>query len=69
MVLGLFFISGYPQDLQGFEVLSVFHPVDDVINSVVIARKNIPITSNINHHHHHHDHWRVDLSCLKLQVL
>ncbi|MFS7978854.1 putative nicotianamine synthase [Helianthus anomalus] len=42
-----------PQDIQGFEVLSVFHPVDDVINSVVIARKN-PITSNINHHHHHH---------------
>ncbi|XP_059651037.1 nicotianamine synthase-like [Cornus florida] len=28
-----------PCDLQGFEVLSVFHPVDEVINSVVIARK------------------------------
>ncbi|GLT38523.1 hypothetical protein SLA2020_127670 [Shorea laevis] len=27
-----------PCDLQGFEVLSVFHPTDDVINSVVIAR-------------------------------
>ncbi|KAK7284427.1 hypothetical protein RJT34_19173 [Clitoria ternatea] len=26
-------------DLQGFEVLSVFHPTDEVINSVVIARK------------------------------
>ncbi|KAA8545250.1 hypothetical protein F0562_020034 [Nyssa sinensis] len=27
-----------PSDLQGFEVLSVFHPTDEVINSVVIAR-------------------------------
>ncbi|XP_062081845.1 nicotianamine synthase-like [Humulus lupulus] len=26
-------------DLQGFELLSVFHPTDEVINSVVIARK------------------------------
>ncbi|KAJ7973270.1 nicotianamine synthase-like [Quillaja saponaria] len=26
-------------DLRGFEVLSVFHPTDEVINSVVIARK------------------------------
>ncbi|GLT88417.1 hypothetical protein SLE2022_064440 [Rubroshorea leprosula] len=29
-----------PCDLQGFEILSVFHPTDDVINSVVIARKH-----------------------------
>ncbi|KDP23386.1 hypothetical protein JCGZ_23219 [Jatropha curcas] len=28
-----------PCDLQGFEVLSVFHPTDEVINSVIIARK------------------------------
>ena len=28
-----------PCDLHGFEVLSVFHPTDEVINSVVIARK------------------------------
>ncbi|XP_065847557.1 probable nicotianamine synthase 4 [Euphorbia lathyris] len=26
-------------DLKGFEVLSVFHPTDEVINSVIIARK------------------------------
>uniref|UniRef100_A0A7N0U2T6 Nicotianamine synthase n=1 Tax=Kalanchoe fedtschenkoi TaxID=63787 RepID=A0A7N0U2T6_KALFE len=26
-------------DLRGFEVLSVYHPADEVINSVVIARK------------------------------
>lgn len=47
-----------PQDLQGFEVLSVFHPVDDVINSVVIARRDPYLnTSKIDHHHDHdHDH-------------
>lgn len=28
-----------PCDLQGFQVLSMFHPTDEVINSVVIARK------------------------------
>uniref|UniRef100_A0A7N2L579 Nicotianamine synthase n=1 Tax=Quercus lobata TaxID=97700 RepID=A0A7N2L579_QUELO len=28
-----------PCDLRGFEVLSVFHPTNEVINSVVIARK------------------------------
>ncbi|GMI79389.1 nicotianamine synthase 3, ARABIDOPSIS THALIANA NICOTIANAMINE SYNTHASE 3 [Hibiscus trionum] len=28
-----------PCDLRGFEVLSMFHPTDEVINSVVIARK------------------------------
>lgn len=28
-----------PCDLSGFEMLSVFHPTDEVINSVVIARK------------------------------
>lgn len=44
-----------PQHLQGFEVLSVFHPDDDVINSVVISRK-YPITSNIDHKHDDHRH-------------
>lgn len=28
-----------PSDLRGFEVLSIFHPMDEVINSVVISRK------------------------------
>ncbi|XP_008779104.1 nicotianamine synthase 3-like [Phoenix dactylifera] len=28
-----------PGDLKGFEVLSVYHPSDEVINSVIIARK------------------------------
>lgn len=28
-----------PCDLHGFDVLSVFHPTDEVINSVIIARK------------------------------
>ncbi|XVE82255.1 hypothetical protein DITRI_Ditri15bG0133500 [Diplodiscus trichospermus] len=27
-------------DLQGFEVLSAFHPTDEIINSVIIARKH-----------------------------
>ncbi|KAK9070955.1 hypothetical protein SSX86_009523 [Deinandra increscens subsp. villosa] len=40
-----------PKELQGFEVLSVFHPDDDVINSVVIARKHL-ITTRVDHHHH-----------------
>lgn len=33
-----------PRDLRGFEVLSVYHPIDEVINSVVVARKcQIPV--------------------------
>ncbi|KAL8527839.1 hypothetical protein ACS0TY_005605 [Phlomoides rotata] len=28
-----------PKHLRGFEVLSVYHPTDDVINSVVVARR------------------------------
>lgn len=35
-----------PRHLRGFEVLSVYHPTDDVINSVVVARrcpKNIDV--------------------------
>ncbi|MFS7986173.1 putative nicotianamine synthase [Helianthus anomalus] len=40
-----------PQVLQGFDVLSIFHPDDDVINSVVIARKYLkPITTDLNDH-------------------
>ncbi|XWS42328.1 hypothetical protein CRYUN_Cryun16bG0005100 [Craigia yunnanensis] len=34
-----------PCDLRGFEVLSVFHPTDEVVNSVVIARK-FPMTKH-----------------------
>lgn len=28
-------------DLQGFDVLSVFHPTDEVVNSVIVARKRL----------------------------
>ncbi|KAI7754024.1 hypothetical protein M8C21_031557 [Ambrosia artemisiifolia] len=42
-----------PQDLQGFDVLSIFHPHDDVINSVVISRKYLKPT-NIDRNNHHH---------------
>ncbi|XVE89562.1 hypothetical protein DITRI_Ditri20bG0005900 [Diplodiscus trichospermus] len=38
-----------PCDLRGFEVLSIFHPTDEVINSVVIARK-FPMTNNSVEH-------------------
>ncbi|XP_043711564.1 nicotianamine synthase-like [Telopea speciosissima] len=35
-----------PCDLRGFEVLSIYHPTDEVINSVVIARKYpVPVLS------------------------
>nr|AZR38341.1 nicotianamine synthase [Sedum alfredii] len=30
-----------PNDLCGFEVLSIYHPTDEVINSVVIAKKTV----------------------------
>lgn len=47
-----------PADLRGFEVLSVFHPTDEVINSVIVARKVIMNYSSSSpppdHHHHHH---------------
>ncbi|CAH8392194.1 unnamed protein product [Eruca vesicaria subsp. sativa] len=28
-----------PCDLKGFEVLTIYHPSDEVVNSVVVARK------------------------------
>ncbi|EEF43073.1 nicotianamine synthase [Ricinus communis] len=37
-----------PQDLEGFEVLSVFHPTDEVINSVIIARKFLRAVHSLN---------------------
>lgn len=37
-------------DLRGFEVLSVFHPSDEVINSIVIARKNPMEVQSLDHH-------------------
>ncbi|XP_042510146.1 nicotianamine synthase-like [Macadamia integrifolia] len=41
-----------PCDLRGFEVLSVFHPTDEVINSVVIARKYpLPIPAVLDQVH------------------
>ncbi|MFS7919269.1 putative nicotianamine synthase [Helianthus anomalus] len=41
-----------PEDLHGFEVLSIFHPQDEVINSVVIARK-YSSRLEVEHHDHH----------------
>ncbi len=28
-----------PRDFRGFEILSVCHPMDEVINSVIVAHK------------------------------
>ncbi|KAI9099083.1 hypothetical protein K1719_024850 [Acacia pycnantha] len=36
-----------PCDLAGFEVLSVFHPTDDVVNSILVARKCSLPTQNL----------------------
>nr|GEU99507.1 nicotianamine synthase, S-adenosyl-L-methionine-dependent methyltransferase [Tanacetum cinerariifolium] len=41
-----------PNVLHGFNVLSIFHPDDDVINSVVISRK---IVESININNNYHD--------------
>nr|GMD46958.1 nicotianamine synthase [Ipomoea batatas] len=36
-----------PRDLRGFEVLTVYHPTDDVVNSVIVARKMaLPVYNN-----------------------
>lgn len=32
----------------GFDVLSVFHPSDEVVNSVIVARKRLPLQSTTN---------------------
>lgn len=40
-----------PSDLQGFEVLSVFHPSDDVINSIIVARKNLMAIHSLSQGH------------------
>ncbi|KAI9081061.1 hypothetical protein K1719_037041 [Acacia pycnantha] len=53
-----------PGDLRGFEVLSVFHPTDEVINSVVMAQKYpLPLHSS-------HDQQGLILpnKCSEIQV-
>ncbi|KAI3755052.1 hypothetical protein L1987_54845 [Smallanthus sonchifolius] len=44
-----------PEDLQGFEVLDIFHPQDEVINSVVIARKD-SLSLEVDHDDQDHHH-------------
>nr|GFC30645.1 nicotianamine synthase, S-adenosyl-L-methionine-dependent methyltransferase [Tanacetum cinerariifolium] len=40
-----------PNVLHGFNVLLIFHPDDDVINSVVISRKFVePVKIDNNYH-------------------
>ncbi|CAL1407678.1 unnamed protein product [Linum trigynum] len=55
-------------DLQGFEVLSVYHPTDEVINSVVVARKQVaraPLAPMqlINDNHHQQQQTFMVPSC------
>ncbi|GJY42692.1 nicotianamine synthase, S-adenosyl-L-methionine-dependent methyltransferase [Tanacetum coccineum] len=40
-----------PNALHGFDVLSIFHPDDDVINSVVISRKFVEPVNIDNDYH------------------
>lgn len=47
-------------DLVGFEVLSVFHPTDEVINSVIIARKKTSFDNDNNNDNSNDNH---DKSC------
>ncbi|GMN26822.1 hypothetical protein TIFTF001_040912 [Ficus carica] len=37
-----------PRDLQGFEVLSVYNPTDEVINSIIVARKKPMLMKSMN---------------------
>ncbi|XP_057515387.1 nicotianamine synthase-like [Amaranthus tricolor] len=63
-----------PENLCGFEVLSVFHPTDEVINSVVIARKAVDLSSSIysieweqNHTHNFSPMRLQSCKCLEIQ--
>ncbi|CAA0299372.1 unnamed protein product [Arabidopsis thaliana] len=49
-----------PCDLEGFEVLSVYHPTDEVINSIVISRK---LGEDANGVVHDHIDQASDLAC------
>ncbi|GKD52706.1 nicotianamine synthase, S-adenosyl-L-methionine-dependent methyltransferase, partial [Tanacetum coccineum] len=40
-----------PNVLHGFNVLSIFHPDNDVINSVVISRKFVELVNIDNDYH------------------
>ncbi|XP_074304435.1 nicotianamine synthase-like [Silene latifolia] len=66
-----------PEDLCGFEVLSIFHPTDEVINSVVIARKTVDdesllvSASKVDWEHHTHNFTPITMQsckCLEFQA-
>lgn len=56
-----------PGDLRGFEVLSVFHPTDEVINSVVIARK-YPLPLHGSHDQQSLPNMILPNKCSEIQV-
>lgn len=53
-----------PCDLKGFEVLSIYHPTDEVINSVVVSRKlgSAVVSGNVNNGVHQIE--QAGLSCM-----
>lgn len=62
-------------DLCGFDVLSVFHPTDEVINSVVIAKKAVDRTAPVyskeweQHSHNFSNTIRMQsCKCLEIQA-
>ncbi|XP_010544204.1 PREDICTED: nicotianamine synthase 3 [Tarenaya hassleriana] len=54
-----------PRDLKGFEVLSIYHPTDEVINSVVVSRKfgSVADSGNANNNDVHQIE-QAGLSCM-----
>ncbi|CAH2046809.1 unnamed protein product [Thlaspi arvense] len=56
-----------PCDLQGFQVLSVYHPTDEVINSVVVSRK-LGGDGVVDDHMDHQDSG-LSCNCSKIQAI
>ncbi|KAJ3683047.1 hypothetical protein LUZ60_013274 [Juncus effusus] len=52
-----------PEDLKGFEVLSVYHPTDEVINSVIVARKPPQVSGHVHLQGHVQGGTHMPLTC------
>lgn len=57
-----------PCDLRGFEVLTVFHPTGEVINSVVIARKSPDLSTHSIDHGYINGSLMVSCKCAEIQA-
>ncbi|KAJ0254484.1 nicotianamine synthase 4 [Hirschfeldia incana] len=58
-----------PCDLQGFQVLSVYHPTDEVINSVVISRKLAGDVGNGVIHDHMDQDCDIACNCSQIHAI